>query len=52
MNRYAITLQHARGRVSIETTSSSWQSALRSVLSFEGAPVSSVLAIAESGVVA
>lgn len=52
MNRYCITLQHARGRIAIETTGTSWQSALRAVLTFEGAPVSSVLAIADRGALA
>lgn len=52
MNRFEITLQHARGIIAIQTTSSTWQAALRSVLSFEGAPVSAVLAIADHGAVA
>ena len=51
MSRYCITLQHARGRITIETTSTSWQAALRAVLAFEGAPVSAVLSIAERGAI-
>jgi hypothetical protein len=47
MNRYAITLQHASGRVTLESVSTSWQSALRAVLAIELAPVGAVLAIAE-----
>lgn len=52
MNRYSITLQHARGRIAIETVSTSWQSALRAVLAVEMAPVAAVLSIADLGVVA
>jgi hypothetical protein len=52
MNRFCITLQHDAGRIAIETTGSTWQAALRAVLSFEGAPVSAVLAIADHGAIA
>lgn len=52
VHRYAITLEHARGRLCVETTSTSWQSALRAVLNCEGAPLSAVLAIADRGAIA
>ena len=51
LHRYAIALQHGRGRITIETTSTSWQAALRAVLAFESAPVSAVLAIADRGAI-
>lgn len=52
MNRYQITLQHDRGRVTLERVSTSWQSALRAALAIELAPVGAVLAIADLGAIA
>jgi hypothetical protein len=47
MKRYCITLQHDSGRIAIETSARDWQSALRSVLAFERAPLGALLAIVE-----
>lgn len=52
MRRFSITLAHDNGFVCFHTTSSNWQTALRSVLSFEYAPTSSVVSVEDWGMVA
>lgn len=47
IRQFIITLAHDGGRIAIQTPGTSWQSALRAVLAFEGAPVGALLAIVE-----
>jgi hypothetical protein len=43
MNTYVVTLRHSGGRIRIKTCASSADAALRIVLSYECAPMSSVI---------